>query len=210
LTNQQGERIALEAGVRIEDAACEAAALGLKPAQRGGIWRATDPKPPNPVKLVRAILEKLVGEVATPDQQRRYVAECKKRDAHRRETAIHALVGRLDRKLLLSSTQREQFAKLFESNWDDEWGALNGVMCDDEGRFPAVPDRLITPLLSARQRMEWKRFEIVALDATEAYLQVVADVLEGLPSEFEASTEESARQTEKLRVAAEKKAKLEE
>jgi hypothetical protein len=206
LTNQQSERIALEAGVMVEEAACEAARLGLKPAQRGGIFRNTDPKPPNPIKLVRSILAKLVGEIATPDQQRRYVAECKKRDAHRKEIAIHALVARLDRMLLLSSSQREQLLRLFESNWDEEWGVLNSDMGDDEGTFPAIPDRLITPYLSVSQRMAWKRFDIQAIDATEAYIGVVAGILEGLPSEFEPSLEAAARQTEKLRAAMEKKA----
>ena len=68
-----------------------------------------------------------MGECATPDQQQRYLAEGKKRDAHRKEAAIHALVARLDRMLVLSGSQREQFLKLFESNWDEEWGVLNGV-----------------------------------------------------------------------------------
>jgi hypothetical protein len=210
LTNQQGEQIAREAGVMVEEAACEAARLGLKPAQRGGIWLNTDPKPPNAVKLVRSILEKLVGEFATLEQQQRYVAECKKRDAYQRETAIHALVARLDRMLLLSSTQREQLLKLFESHWDEEWGVLNGgVMGDNEGPLPAIPESLITPYLTPGQRMAWKRFEILALDATEAYLRVVAEILEGLPSEFTASLDAAARQTEKLRAAMEKKASSE-
>jgi hypothetical protein len=207
LTKQQGERIALEAGVMVEEAACEAARLGLKPAQRRGIWLATDPKPPNPVKLVRAILERLVGELATPEQQGRYVAEAKKRDAHRKEAAIHALVARLDRTLLLSSSQREQLLKMLESNWDEEWGVLNGVMGDDEAPLPAIPERLIMPLLTVSQRMAWKRFEIVALDATEAYLAFVAEILEGLPSEFEQSLDAAARQTEKLRALEQKKVK---
>ena len=74
----------------------------------------------------RRFLQKLVEECATPEQQGRYQAEAKKRDAHRRETAIHALVARLDRTLVLSSSQREQLLRLFESNWDEEWGVLHG------------------------------------------------------------------------------------
>ena len=74
-----------------------------------------------------------MNEYATPVQQGRYQAEVKKRAAHRRETAIHGLVARLDRMLMLSSSQRERLLKLFESNWDDEWGVLNGVLGDDDG-----------------------------------------------------------------------------
>jgi hypothetical protein len=206
LTKEQGERIALEAGVMVEEAACEAARLGLIPAKRHGIWLNTDPKPPNPVKLIRSILERLVGECATPLQQRRYVAEAKKRDAHRRETAIHALVARLDRTLMLSTSQREQLLKMFESNWDEEWGVLSGVMGDDEAPLPAIPERLIAPLLTVSQRMAWKRFDIVALDSTEAYLAVVAEIMEGLPTEFAPSLEAAARRAEKLHGWTEKKA----
>ena len=197
LTKEQAERIALEAGVLMEEAAYEAARLGLKPAQRQGIWLATDPKPPNPVKLVRAILERLVGECATPLQQRRYMAEGKKRDAHRKETAIHGLVARLDRMLVLSGGQREQLLKMFESNWDEEWGVLNGALGDDEAPLPAIPERLIMPLLTVSQRMTWKRFEIAAIDATEAYLAALLEVMEGLPSEFGPTLEAAARQAEK-------------
>jgi hypothetical protein len=206
LTNQQGERIALAAGVMVEEAAFEAARLGLMPARRHGIWLATDPKPPNPIKLVRAILLRLVGECASPEQQARYVAEARRRDAHRKETAIHALVARLDRTLVLSSSQREQLLRMFESNWDEEWGVLNGIMGDDDAPLPAIPERLIMPLLSVSQRMTWKRFEIVAIDATEAYLGVVAEIMEGLPSEFEQTLEAAARQAEMLRAAKEKEA----
>ena len=203
LTKEQCERIALEAGVIVEQAAYEAAKLRSKPAaQRGGNSRG-----PKPVKAVRFILEKVVGECATPEQHRRYLAEGKKRDAHRKETAIHALVARLDRTLLLSSSQREQLLRLFESNWDEEWGVLNGVMGDDEAPLPAaIPTRLITPLLSWSQRMTLKRFEFQAIDADESHMSVVAEILEGLPSEFTPSLESAARQAEKLRAAKEKEA----
>jgi hypothetical protein len=202
LTKEQCERIALEAGVIVEQAAYEAARLNLKPAENGG-----NSLGPKPVKAVRFILEKLVGALATPEQHRRYVAEGKKRDAHRKETAIHALVARLDRTLTLSSSQREQLLRVFDSNWDEEWGVLNGVMGDDEAPLPAIPERLIMPLLSVSQRMTWKRFQIEAIDATEAYISAVAEVMEGLPSEFAPSLEAAVRQAEKLRTATEKEAK---
>ena len=45
--------------------------------------------------------------------------------------------------LVLSSGQRAQLLKVFESNWDDEWGVIHGIMGDDDGPLPAIPERLI-------------------------------------------------------------------
>jgi hypothetical protein len=201
LTMEQSERIAVGAGLFVEQLAYEAARLESKRAPGG-----EDRRGPNPVTGVRAILEKLVEQHATSEQHGRYLAERKARDAHRKATAIHALVARLDRMLVLSRSQREQLLRLFESNWDEEWGVLNGVMGDDDAPLPAIPERLIMPLLSVSQRMTWRRFEIVAIDATEAYIGTVAEILEGLPSEFGQSIEAAARQAEMLRGAKEKDA----
>jgi hypothetical protein len=169
--------------------------LGLKPAKRGGIWLNTDPKPPNPIKLIREILQKLLTECATPIQQARYQAENEKRAVHRRETAIHGLVARLDRMFILSSSQREQILRLLESNWNEEWGAMGGgVLGDDDGPLPAIPDKLIVPYLSAAQRKLWNQHDKQALDATEAYIAVVDEIVEGLPSDFSATLEAAVPQ----------------
>ena len=61
-------------------------------------------------------------------------------------------------------------------------------MGDDEAPLPAIPDRLIIPLLTASPAKIWKRFDKQAIDATEAYIAVVAEIMEGLPSEFTAVT----------------------
>jgi hypothetical protein len=184
LTKEQGQTIAKRAGVAIEQAIAHSAGLYLNIAKRGGIQLASEPAPPNPVKLVRETLRKLVIEYATPAQQARYQAECEQRAAHRRETAIHGLVARLDRMLILSSSQRERLLRLFESNWNDEWRALGSVMGDDDGPMVAIPDRLIVPCLSPAQRKVWNKLDKQGIDATEDYLAVVTEIMEGLPSEF--------------------------
>jgi hypothetical protein len=197
LTEAQGQTIAKRAGAAVEKAATEAARLNLKPAKRGGIWLSTDPKPPNAVKLIREILQKLMTECATSVQQARYQAENEKRAVHRRETAIHAVVARLDRMLMLSSSQREQLLRLFASNWNEEWGVMGGVLGDDDGPLPAIPDKLIVPFLSAAQRKLWKQHDKQAIDATEAYIAVVDEIMEGLPSDFTATLEGAVGPREK-------------
>jgi hypothetical protein len=201
LTEEQCQTIAKQAGPAVDQAAAAATRLELKPAKRGGIWLKTDPKPPNPVKLIRELLEKLVSECATPVQQARYQGESEKRAAHRRETAIHGLVARLDRMLILSSSQREQLLKMFKSNWNEEWGLIGGVLGDDDGPLPAIPDKLIVPYLSATQRKLWKQHDKQAIDATEAYMAAVDEIMEGLPSDFSATLEGAVRQSEKPAAA---------
>jgi hypothetical protein len=187
LTEEQSQTIATRAGAAIDEAVANAAGLYLKIAKRGGIQLASEPAPPNPVKLVREILGKLVIEYGSPVQQARYQAEDEKRAAHRRQTAIDALVARLDRMLILSSGQRERLLKMFESNWDAEWGVIISVLEDDDGPLPAIPDRLVVPCLSATQQKVWQKHEKMAIDATEAYVRAVVEIMEGLPSDFTAS-----------------------
>ena len=52
---------------------------------------------------------------------------------------------------------------------------------DEASLLAAIPARLIMPYLSVSQRLTWKRFEIVAIDATDAYIAVVTEIMEGLP-----------------------------
>ncbi len=201
LTKEQGDRIAKQVGGMVEEAAATAARLEIKVAHRGGIRVASDPPVPNPVKLVRDGLFKIVRECATPAQQGRYQAEITKRAKSRRETAIGWLVARLDRTLVLTGDQRDRLTRMFESNWDDEWGATLGLMADEDSSFPAIPDRLVLPILSATQQKIWNRLDKQAIVATDAYLSFVSEIMDGLPSEFAAHLEASARVPDKPPVA---------
>jgi hypothetical protein len=196
LTKEQGQTIAKRAGAEVEEAIAQAAGLYMKIAKRGGIQLASEPAPPNPVKLVREILRKLVIECATPAQQARYEAEIERRAAHRRETAIHGLVARLDRALILSTSQRERLLRLFASNWNDEWGAMGSVLGDDDGPIVAIPDRLVVPCLSPTQQKVWNKLDKQGIDATEAYVNALSEIMEGLPSEFTGCLEAATRQSQ--------------
>jgi len=184
LTDDQSQQIARRSGPIVKGAAAWAAKLELKPAQRGGIRLATDPAPPNPIKFTRDIVLKIVKENTTPAQQGRYQVELERRAAHQRQAAIQYLVARLDRILILSTDQRARLLQLFEKNWDDEWGAIVSIMDDDGASFPAIPHRLILPLLSPTQQEIWKRCEQLAIDATDIYMSTVCDFIADLPSDF--------------------------
>jgi hypothetical protein len=171
--------------VMIEAAALKSARAELAPARRGGIRLNTDPVRPNGVKVVRDEILTLVKEFTNPAQQARYQAETTKRAATYRQTAIHTLVARLDRMLILTTAQRGRLLEMFESNWNDEWGAGTlSMLWDDSAPFPAIPNRLIVPLLSASQQKRWTSLEITAIDATEAYITYVSEIMDGVRSEF--------------------------
>ncbi len=184
LTADQSQQIARRSGPIVEGAAAWAAKLELKPAQRGGIRLATDPAPPNPIKFTRDIVLKIVKENTTPAQQARYQVELERRAAHQRQAAIQYLVARLDRILILSTDQRARLLQMFEKNWDDEWGAIVSIMDDDGASFPAIPHRLILPLLTPTQQKIWRRCEQLAIDATDIYMSTVCDFMADLPSDF--------------------------
>jgi hypothetical protein len=201
LTKEQSQRIAKQAGVMIEEASARSAQLGLAPRRRHGIRLASDPVPPDAIKVVRLGLEKLVKEHATPAQLGRYQAEIIKREASQRETAMSALVARLDRMLMLTSVQRGQLRRMLDCNWDDQWGTTLGILGDDQAPLPAIPTRLIAPLLSARQQRLWSKFDIQAVNATDAYINYVCEIMEGLPSEFTETVDAAPRGALKPRGA---------
>ena len=69
-----------QAGVLIEPAVLDAAKAQERAQQQGGIRRANEPVPPNRCRLVRAILQKLVSEYATPEQHGAIWLKTTKRD----------------------------------------------------------------------------------------------------------------------------------
>jgi hypothetical protein len=193
LTEEQGTRIAQRAGALIDQAATRAARSDEQAAKRDGKRLATDPAPPNAVKVVRDGLFKFVSEHATPAQRGRYQAELTKRAAHAKQTAISALVARLDRELILTTAQRNGLLQVLDKNWNDDWGAMTGFFGEDAVPFPAIPDRLIVPLLSSTQQRIWKRLDKQAIDAADAYTSCVSEIMDGLPSDFAAGLDAVVR-----------------
>lgn len=108
-------------------------------------------------KPLRQRIQEAVVQAAecqlTPEKWSEYSAELKLRTAHRKRVAILNLVTRLDHDLQLSSSQREQFAKLLEANWNDAWGQPLGTLADESNFMPSLPENDVVAILSPAQRV---------------------------------------------------------
>ncbi len=90
------------------------------------------------------------------DQMKSYETELAARNAHRKRVTILNLVARLDADLLLMPDQREQFTKLIDSEWKDEWAQSMSALMPDANFMPALPDGKVLAILKDDQREVWK------------------------------------------------------
>lgn len=101
-------------------------------------------------------IQDVVAQVAecqlSVEQWQRYSDEFRKRSQHRKRVAILNLVARLDHDLRLSPSQRDQFAKLFEENWNAVWGESLGLLTNDANFMPMLPEEAVARILSPAQR----------------------------------------------------------
>ena len=191
LTNERCQKIAARAGVLIEPAVLDSAKAQERAQKQGGIRRAERAGAAQQGRGRSKRSAKARERVCHTRAAARYQAEKTKRAARAKETAIDALVARLDRSLVLSTGQRAQLAKILESNWDDEWGVMHTLLDEDDGPLPAIPDRLVSPCLNPTQQRLWRREVTEGIDATEAYVAVLCDIMDGLPSEFEETLDQA-------------------
>lgn len=116
-----------------------------------------DPTSDSDVKTLTERIQEAIAQVAecqlTAEQWERYSDELRKRSEHRKRVAILNLVARLDADLLLSSSQRDQFAKLLEARWNAAWGQSLGLLTDDSNFMPELPQEEVDRILSPTQRV---------------------------------------------------------
>lgn len=107
-----------------------------------------------PKSLPQRIRE-AVAQVAecqlTPEQWSRYSSELQLRTTHQKRIAILNLVARLDHDLRLTATQREQFIKLLDKNWNESWGQSLGAFADGSNFMPPLSQEDVRPILSPVQ-----------------------------------------------------------
>lgn len=115
------------------------------------------PSSDSEVKPLTEQIQEAIAQVAecqlTAEQWERYSTELRSRSEHRKRVAILNLVARLDADLLLTSQQRDQFAKLFEANWNVAWGQSLGLLTDDSNFMPELPQEEVDRILSPTQRV---------------------------------------------------------
>jgi hypothetical protein len=86
----------------------------------------------------------------------RYQNELEKRTAFEREACVHSLVALLDRRLCLSTAQRQAISAALLSRWDDEWSPIvELVAVEGTALVPQLPDDLIESHLESAQLETW-------------------------------------------------------
>ena len=85
------------------------------------------------------------------DQVAAYERELTARQEAAKEVAILVTAGKLDRRLVLDTSQRAQVTKVLTDNWNPAWGAPQMMMHGGQ-HFPDIPDSKITPILTATQK----------------------------------------------------------
>jgi hypothetical protein len=83
--------------------------------------------------------------------------ELEKRTASRKQVVIDSLIVKLDGDLVLTSDQRSKLVEALHANWQDSWFQSLEMLMNIDSFLPNVPDAVITPFLSDRQKEVWRR-----------------------------------------------------
>lgn len=150
LTKEQLQRIRPEA-----DAAYEAAIAGLQNGNEAS--RSPDGEEPDYRKDIHEAVFFVVVRHASREQAAALEADLRRRAASRKEAGVPLLVAVLDRQLLLTGQQREEIARSLSAHWDDRWCDGLEAAFTMGSRWPAVPDGLVVPYLSATQQECWRQ-----------------------------------------------------
>jgi hypothetical protein len=90
-----------------------------------------------------------------PDQVAKYESELAERNNAKKEVSVLTTAAKVDRKLVLNTEQRAQVSKILSENWNEPWGSTQMMMYGGD-HFPNVPDRELTPILTATQKKVWR------------------------------------------------------
>lgn len=118
-------------------------------AENVGEKSSIEPKP-LPLRIQKSVA-RIAECQLTPEQWSRYSAEFQLRSAHRKQVAILNLVARLDHDLLLTSKQRERFAKVLDENWRESWSQSLGAFAGESNFMPRLAQDDMRPILSPAQ-----------------------------------------------------------
>ena len=111
---------------------------------------------PDPRKLISDAIAESVKKTLAAEQVERYEAELAKRVAARKRAALVNLVAKVDRELILTAEQRDQLSKALEADWKDAWAGQLEVFLYGEDFLPVVPDAVLLPVLTDKQKAIWK------------------------------------------------------
>jgi hypothetical protein len=106
--------------------------------------------------VLREELESLMKKHLTSDQFAEYQTEVEKRNASRKQAAIHYLVNAMDQDLCLSDEQRIKLTESLSSRWEESWSTVLEDQLFGNRFQPIAIDPLVIPYLNATQRKLWQ------------------------------------------------------
>ena len=150
-TKAQQKAIALEADKGFKEAVRKYADAQQK--MMNGQWRGNTQ--PDARKMLQQAMVVAVKTSLTAEQAAKYQEELNRRAADLKTVTIRNIMVKLDQDLVLSADQREALSQALHKDWKDAWGSsLETYMYGNES-LPALPDKLITPLLNPTQKKVW-------------------------------------------------------
>jgi hypothetical protein len=150
-TKQQYEQIVAAGDQALADAAKKSAQMQLVMHNR---VRNRPIANADPRKLIADTLQDSLRTALSAEQVDQYEQELEKRSAYRKRVGLLTLIAKLDQDLLLTAEQRDQLSASLSQNWNDAW--LNALGMLPHGPFfPNLPDNLVLPVLSVKQRAVW-------------------------------------------------------
>ena len=114
---------------------------------------------------VRTQLAAALRTELTPQQLAAFQAAGAQRAEGEKQTAILVAVAGIDAALFLTHEQRGQIVHDLAQNWDDQWMSWLEMWRYGGRYYPQIPDKLLTPHLTAEQRAVWSGLRKVNMNA---------------------------------------------
>lgn len=127
--------------------------LGYWRDQQQGKWDRSDSSQADPRETLSAELVKALQKTLTPEQAAVYKKERDLRTAAQRRAVVRTLIVMMDRRLVLSTEQRDKIHEVLDKNWNDSWYTF--VVRFGGNYFPTMPDAKILPILNDDQKNIW-------------------------------------------------------
>jgi hypothetical protein len=95
----------------------------------------------------------------SPEDAERYAAAISHRSQMQRRVGAKLIVAELDRRLVLSESQREQLVNSIFEGLPTSWANATMMVMQNHQYLPQMPDDLVTPYLDAKQQAAWRTIQ---------------------------------------------------
>ena len=161
-TLEQQEKL-LAAGKASLDKSLRAMAEQQVKMQGGGEWgnaqvvfNGPQSVVTDPTSAIANALNSVAKEVFTDGQRTKLKREAKERKQFEKRVGVRNLIVLLDKRLILSKSQRTTLMTKLDEGWQQQWMNHIQNLIHGSESIPQIPDKLIKPLLNERQQKIWK------------------------------------------------------